>query len=33
MFNSMYSFIREAKLEKLHKKSVELDAFKNLGNY
>jgi len=31
MFNTMYRFLKEAKLENNNR--VELDAFKNLGNY
>jgi hypothetical protein len=32
MFNSMFRFIREAKLES-SENQVKLNAFKNLGNY
>lgn len=31
MFSTMFRFLKEAKLEKNNK--VELNAFKNLGNY
>lgn len=32
MFNTMFNFIREARLQSLENKK-NLDAFKNLGNY